>query len=644
MKRASSDMSLSPEHPAVAFHREVLIVQQWSLIRKAFLDQLEATATHGVEWHEPRKLWRHSQEALGKWILSQIARVKGAAGGADGSFGSSLSFDEYMASLHFFPTARDFRQFAPSGRAYDEQLIRDLSIKSRDGASDEAVVLRLKTLVAEFDLAGRCDAAHAAVEAQLAEALAYAEGNSSNGSGSGGTTMRSLLAQPRLRRLEDGDPARTASQKRVHGAIAELSVQWPRHLDRQQTRNCPPVSIPWPAFLKLKRSYEHYNSKSNKSAGARVTTINGPNSDEEARAANPTTASSGDNNHSIPLTAEESFLYRAAVVALRYEGGLATGSLQLCADTSLKQHLHARGYHVMDLCASPINAYMGLPETARFLGGGGGGEDSSNSNRKTNYQGSVSADGRQSSLDLEQERPNLFCSAFLDTDRYFGSMGSALRVDPLALHRSPYVNPGGQPLLLTLDVPYDEDLCEMLFQKLIVDMGRAAKEDGSVQVDYVLVLPLWWSVPMRIDKHLLSDETRVGGGGSSNPTTATSNGSSNGVSKEEQTAAVLKVVEERSAMLKEGYQVPYTWPEDLAAASGDATAAAMNANQPQQPWVCFDGLFVGNSGYAYFCTATNRWLQGVTATEVIGLAQPRAAEGARDGGGLLGSALGEYYL
>lgn len=613
-KRPSSSQSISREHPVVAFHREVLIVQQWTLIRQSFLTELQSTEKHGITWKEPNKLWRHSQEALGKWVLSQVARVKRGDGGGDGvgvEGPGERCLDSHLSDLHFFPTAEDFSQFSPAGRAYDEQLIRDLTMKCQGGAHDAAVMAKVKQLVQVFHLAKRCDAAHRAVETQLADALDYAHAHAH---ATPSQSMGQYLARPRLRRLEEDDPARSPMQRRVRGPIAEFAVQWPAHWQRSQTRNCPPVSIPWAALQKLRMTYTHHNASKvgNSSSSGGGGGGEALHRDDEAT-----------HEVHISLTTEESFLYRAAVVALRYEGGLATGSLQLCADTSLKQHLHARGYHVMDLCASPINAYMGTPVEGTFRGGGGGPREG--------------AEGeRPSCLDEEQERPNHYCSAFLDTDRYFGSLGSALRVDPLALYKSSHVNPHRRPLLLTLDVPYDEDLCEMLFQKLTRDMARAESDLASVQVDYVLVLPLWWSIPLRIERHLFSDGVYVGSSGAGGA------GTEGGLA-----ATVMQVMEERNAVLGEGYRVSYHWPEALARAAGDTTAhgAPANTEPPSPPWVCFDGLFVGQRGYTYFCSTTNRWLQGVTATEVIGLQQPRQPRNAAgDGRPLLATALREYYL
>ncbi|KAK7197037.1 Phosphorylated CTD interacting factor 1 WW domain containing protein [Novymonas esmeraldas] len=544
MKRGSSGAAADPHHPALAFHREVLIIQQWTSIRRAFLHELESVGATGVvQWREPRKLWRHAQEALGKWILSQVARVHlpphrpPTAGATSTSTDAAAAAARQLeADIHFFPSADQLRTAMshadddgrqPELRTYDAQLVRDLSIKS-NGAHDAAAVAALVQLVEHFGMARRCAAAAEAVVAGM----------------SGVTPAQAL--QPRIRRIDADDPQRTPQQQRIDGPVAEVAVQWPRHWRREQCRDCPPVSLPWAAVQKLRMCY-----------------------DAVAEAAERTRY---DADGATDATRERRFVLRAAAVILRYEGGLATGSLQLCADTRLKQHLHAAGYHVMDLCASPINAYMGQPRPGRFK-------------QDTDVAGAA-------------EVPNSFCSAFYDTDQYFGSLGSAVAVDPRRIHADAAVNPRAAPLLLTLDVPYDEDLCELLFQKLVRDMRGGA---APAVVDYVLVLPLWWDIQMKIDKRLF-------GRGA----TATAAPDAPAAVAE----SVAQVVRERAAVLREGYVVPYGWPAALAEAAGDARGGAADA------WVCFDGVFIDDD-YTYFCTATNKSLRGVTATEVIGLAQPR---------------------
>ncbi|KAG5477858.1 hypothetical protein LSCM1_05160 [Leishmania martiniquensis] len=577
MKRGHSGGAADPNHPSLAFHREVLIVQQWTAIRRDFLQALEAVAASSVvQWREPRKLWRHAQEALGKWILSQVARVHLAASDTpqeDHSPRTPSPAHLLEAEIHFFPSADQLRRaMANMGGApvsngcsvtkgrrelctFDEQLVRDLTMKS-NGTHDSAAVAALVQLVKNFALAKRCVAATEAVEAGM----------------QGVTPSRAL--KPRIRRREADDPQRTPQQRRIVGPIAEVSVQWPRHWRREQCRDCPPVSLPWAAMEKLQRCYSFFSEASEQVRYKGVPSA-------EAR--------------------QHRFELRAATVIFRYEGGLASGSLQLCADTRLKQHLHAAGYHVMDLCASPINAYMKMPQPGAFKGA-----------------------AANDDVSAAEEVPNHFCSAFYDTDQYFGSIGSAVAVDPQRIYGDAAINPDGKPLLLTLDVPYDEDLCELLFQKLVRDMRRATAGTGAAApavVDYILVLPLWWDIRLKIEKRLFGGACVAAGPASSMSPSPSAHRTD-----------VMQVVRERAAMLREGYTVPYSWPEALAAAAGDArtgTAAASGA------WVCFDGVFIDDN-YGYFCTATNKWLHGVTATEVIGLAQPRVAA-------QLGPALESFY-
>ncbi|KPA79305.1 hypothetical protein ABB37_05768 [Leptomonas pyrrhocoris] len=562
MKRTSDGDAVDRHHPALSFHREVLIVQQWTRIRRSFLQALETVAADekgGVQWREPRKLWRHAQEALGKWILSQVARVhlSSVEHSADAttppSASSPLAAELHETDIHFFPTAAQLRQAAahchrPSSAdlvTYDEQLVRDLSLKS-NGTHNAAAVAAIAKLVKEFNLPQRCVEAAAAVEAAMRD------------------VAPSQALRPRIRRIEAADPHRTAQQQRIAGPIAEVSVQWPRHWRREQCRDCPAVSLPWAAMEKLRACYDFFSEENEQAQYDGAAAIEHPDAARQQR-----------------------FELRAAAVILRYEGGLATGSLQLCADTRLKQHLHAMGYHVMDLCASPINAYMGVPQLGSF-------SDAVKSNEGDGEAGS--------STSTVHEVPNYFCSAFYDTDRYFGSVGSAVAVDPLHICHVPRINPEKKPLLLTLDVPYDEDLCELLFQKLAKDMRRATAEASTsastsrqppAVVDYILVLPLWWDIPMQTDKRFFAEITDAAG--------ATSSAVSDDGGR--------RFIRDRAAMLEQGYTVSYTWPTALAEAAGDA-------------WVCFDGVFVDDR-YGYFCTATNRWLHGVTTTEVIGLAQPR---------------------
>eukprot|EP00658_Telonema_sp_P-2_P033947 TRINITY_DN24825_c0_g1_i4.p1 TRINITY_DN24825_c0_g1~~TRINITY_DN24825_c0_g1_i4.p1 ORF type:complete len:178 (-),score=42.84 TRINITY_DN24825_c0_g1_i4:76-609(-) len=136
---------------------------------------------------------------------------------------------------------------------------------------------------------------------------------------------------------------------------------------------------------------------------------------------------------------------------------------RLCADPALKEVFQTEGYHVVDLCASPINAFV-----------------------------------------MKSSATNVFCSAFFDIDYFFGSLGSATTLDLKELEKP---HPGSwlearlqsvngasnKPLCLTLDVPYDEDLCNLLFAKLKKDCDA----NISSKMCFLLVLPLWWNIAFK---------------------------------------------------------------------------------------------------------------------------------------------------
>lgn len=571
------------------------------------------------------------------------------------------------------------------------------------------------------------------------------------------------------------------------------------------------------------------------------------------------------------LTPHELFIRRAATVAFRYEGVLATGGVQLCADLTFKDHLTASGYYVVDYCASPMNAYEGkalrsvyainkhlspkvrpppapsaqqqheekekesslspappLPRDAiacithtpphplpfsstsvdttpgTFSGSERGTNDETGKEAlagKEQVQGTNEENKQYTSF---LEGPHVFCSCFLDTDFYFGSLGSATRVPPqevaLAMlglkekemskmkkkQRKSHKRKASKrydeeedftqssenlctvslpippPLLLTYDVPYDEHICELLFLKLERDIrssktlqkttntdavtstidtsddssnadnaardnnsksnnnnkgsvssalvtpssapgtrksstgnysiekkmmrrffvnGRLSRRGGTgaetssscippafplaveVVVDYLLVIPLWWRIPLRIDKtvflpsqppivvpvdyasgNIIISPTPSIEGGRYNSTSPSQHAS---VEEEEEESSrkticacladdvhnteilkkVLKtqeagklaseVISSHASMLKEGYQVEYTWPERLALAVGNGITTAPG-DVPEYKKLCWNGVFL-DEAYEYFCATTNQWLRGVTTTEVIAL-------------------------
>ncbi|CCW65930.1 unnamed protein product [Phytomonas sp. Hart1] len=551
-------------HPALAFHQEVLSISKWIAIRDEFMEVL-SNPYNRITWNEKDKLWRHSREALGKWVLSQVARCK--VNDVPGGFFSFIvkpvsnpngkeDFDKFILKL-------------PS-ELYNEQLIRDLSLKS-DGAHKPVVIGRIKDLLNDFDLYGRCFSAYKSVQEQLV----------------GLNSSTSDIYAPDLRKVSEDNNSRSNYQKRIQGLVAQITAVRPRGSQmRKEYPPCPSASIPWVVWDKLFRSYEVF----------------GP---------------AFDGHYFASFSRDQCFTYRAATAALRYEVGLFTGSLQLCADVALKRHLDFRGYHVIDLCSSPINAYMDFPQMGSFR-------------PKVDSSSGAPAPRLTQEGCLNHDKkvivPNRFCSAFYDTDSYFGSIGNALNVDSASLYDlCSEVNLPQRPLLLTLDVPYDEDICELLFQKLAKDIQNiAAAKEIKLSVDYLLVIPLWWDVPMLIKKHIFMDD-------------ASELPKERGEVTSDKEKFLANIIAEHSAVLNQGYRVTQNWTETLGAAT---RGVSQTSNQStDDSWVVFDGVFFGKS-YPYFCASTNRPLRGVTMTEVIGLRQPRSSD---KGGLLLKEVLHEFY-
>ncbi|CCW62635.1 unnamed protein product [Phytomonas sp. EM1] len=545
----------------------MLSILKWITIRDEFMEAL-SDPYNGITWIEKTKLRRHSREALGKWVLSQMARAK-----VKDTPGGFFSFIVEPASHSNDEGVYDKCIPKAPSALYHEQLIRDLSLKS-DGAHNLAVVGRIRLLLKEFGLYERCFAAYKSVQEEL----------------SGVDVRSSDIYTPDFRKVSEDSNLRTNFQKRIQGPVAQINVLRPRgSYTRRGYPPCPSASIPWGMWVKLSRCYEAFGA-------------------------------AFDMQFFSSFSRDQCFTYRAATVTLRYEVGLATGSLQLCADVSLKQHLHARGYHVVDLCASPINAYMDMPHLGSFTKKVGSSSDTT-----------VPALSSECHINNNDKKnvilPNRFCSAFYDTDCYFGSIGNALHVDPVSLYDlCSEVNSPQKPLLLTLDVPYDEDICELLFLKLAKDMENTGElERSKLAVDYLLVIPLWWDVPMPIKKHIFVDDaselTKV----------------DDSVASEMHQKLLGKVLQKHSAVLEQGYRVTQNWTEVL----GVAARGVSQSSTPDKDamWAVFDGVFIGNT-YPYFCTSTNRQLLGVTTTEVIGLRQPRTPE---KGGLLLKEVLHEFY-
>lgn len=577
------------EHPLISFHREALTCSAWSTIRDdfyfQFLDRFESAKWRNSnpnagpkKWvailHEPKKFRRHCKEALGKWILSQKGRELGINDRASANLHATNPFDIISnKEMYFLP------HYAPEGeegiveegqvqnlKSYDAQLIRDLSLKcSPKVHHDNAFFADLERFVKEdFNLFERCSAAHFKISAAVHTLI-----HNSNG---GGVEVEAPAVGEKRERDEtepaftfpfhptlnvvEPTEARNSVQSRIQGRIVVIGVQGGERLNEtihhsersgwKVNSKMPfgsdvPVSIPEPVWHKMCELYKTFGEEVDAKNFS-----NQLNVDVQQHIRIPESASTSLKSGDIGAFT----LLRCATLALRYESNLSSGSLQLCADPALKEVFQAEGYHVVDLCASPINAFV-----------------------------------------TNSSATNVFCSAFFDIDYFFGSLGSATTLDLKELEKP---HPGSwlearlqsvngassKPLCLTLDVPYDEDLCNLLFAKLKKDCCDA---NISSKMCFLLVLPLWWNIAF---KHC--SKQMVDGHNGATATTA---------------------MEQGVSYLNKGYPVTYTWPEDLA----------------ESRWAEFDAIFVKDT-YSYFCTVSNKFLDGVTATEVIGFGAPNKSE------------------
>lgn len=563
------------EHPIVAFHREALTCSAWSTIRDdfyfQFLDRFENTTWRNSNenmgkkrWscvlQEPKKFRRHCKEALGKWILSQKGRESGINNAGSISLQSPDPFVQIASKELFFlphhnPNSDGYFE-APEGKAartsYDSQLIRDLSLKCAPKVHhDNAFFADLDRFVtSDFNLFERCSSAHFKISAAINVLLAKLTPDAEVvGEKRQRQDSASFPFAPELRVVEPTDN-RNSLQSRIEGRIVVLGIQGGNnvaevihHGARSGWKINPKipfgsdasVSLPEPVWHKMCELYKTFGKSIDEEKFGGQFPVDNKNNIHIPKTA--TTLSS----EIDPFT-----FYRCATLALRYEANLSSGSLQLCADPALKETFQTEGYHVIDLCASPINAFVSTkaPQTC-----------------------------------------NVFCSAFFDTDYLFGSLGSATTLDVTALENpqpnswvksrlNRVLGDSGQ-LCLTLDVPYDEDLCNLLFLKLKEDC------DSNVlkKTCFLLVLPLWWNIPFENCKKQLVDGT--------SGTTAS--------------AAMAQGV----SYLEKGFTVKYPWPEELS----------------KTKWAEFDAIFVKDT-YSYFCTVSNKFLDGVTATEVIGFGNP----------------------
>lgn len=415
------------------------------------------------------------------------------------------------------PTTSDDDHFLPQLlEVYDKQLVRDLTLKCVEERQRDPAFLRdVEAFVAGYKLSARCQQMKATVASEMARV--------------GGTLAKDVdatLAVP----AESGDSGNTgggaSAPHRVDGSRRDIRVKLDSAfaLDQHLAYALQTLSIPEVAWQKLRGSFGAFSHDS---------------------------GSSDDVNEAV-------FRIRAATVVIRYEVNLSSGSLQLCADNTFKRHLAASGFHVMDLCASPINAFMSTPHRA----------------------GSVH---KLDAPKADQLTPNHFCSAFFDTDKFFGSLGSALQVVIPELLRkmdAAVIPLTGQRLLLTLDVPYDEDLCELLFLKLKKDIALVEADVAArSRVQWLLVLPLWWDLQFAHTPKKIVGATDV---------------------------EMKGIIARNSGYLRRGYTIEYTWPAALC----------------DTPWARYDCVFVSKQ-YTYYCSSTNKLLTGVTETEIIGLEPPR---------------------
>ena len=520
----------------IALNREISTAQFWGSLRQTFFFKFsdcfengKSTTLGGVEIpaynasiREPMKFKRHCREALAKWVLSQKAREPTISeGGQD------------PATRYFLPS---------NDSTFDDQLIRDLTLKCKtDPATFPNINARdasIQEFVKRFDLGTQCKQAHARIEAELAAMK----------SGSVKPMATGVHVEVVSEKPGASDPA-TAGAQRIEGDVLSIKVNLRRGLQLPNwfSRSLEGLNVPMPAWRKMKASYS-------------------------AVCAASTADAQGD------IMSLEDFTLRAATLVLRYELNLSSGSLQLCADESLKELFEEKGFRVADLCASPINAFVS----------------------KSNIKATPTTTATGSN---ELAWPPVFCSAFFDTDRFFGSIGSALQLDMKWFAETHCRD--GKTWLLTLDVPYDEDLCELLFLKLHGDIeklesGSCGGEDGKLGVRFMGVLPLWWD--LRFTKC---------------PKQCISPGKSNaGEVNDEDKAKMQKLIDEGVSYLKAGHVIDYAWMATLG----------------PSPWACFDAVFVKDE-YTYYCSSTNRQLPGVTATEVIGFESPSitAAAGRGDG-------------
>lgn len=375
---------------------------------------------------------------------------------------------------------------------YDKQLVRDLSLKC---SINKAVIDRIEAFVRKFELGTRCAAAFSFVTVALQDPSILPEKYTP-------VIGLSIEAAERAGRIE--------------GEAIQLWLKWDGGQEPSWFTPFVNCSVPTNVWSKLEHCFKRLN----------------------------------------PEAPANEFPVRAATLIIRYEHVLCSGSLQLCADSAQKNRLSADGYYVMDLCASPINAYMGPP--------------------LPDVVGPFTV------------RPfRRFCSAFPDTDAVFGSVGSAMHFDGVQFSQGP--DCGGHPCVFTLDVPYDEDMCELMLTKLHKDATAVSMmPEIAARLSWMLTLPLWWNLDFVYIPRALATHREC---------------------TPQQLTEVHKALESHlkrcAAYQQEGFVLSFSWTEQFQ----------------QTPLVCFNAIFV-KEAYTYFDAALNKALPGITETQVIALQHP----------------------
>jgi hypothetical protein len=288
---------------------------------------------------------------------------------------------------------------------------------------------------------------------------------------------------------------------------------------------------------------------------------------------------------------ERDMALRITALVLRYDKCLFSGSLQLCADSAWKNACVQAGHHVIDLCASPINSYQG-PDLS-----------SPSDLTAASYP--------------PQPLARQFCSAFVDTDAVFGSLGSGVTFEPAqfaaraAERQFPAAGPApNQSCVFTLDVPYDEDLCELMLGLLVSRVAAAAAAAAAGGVDtpnvllpetckFFLCLPLWWDLPT---PNGAPREVVVRAAADADTTTLESR-------LAEACVEVKKHLAELPRYDALGYPVTYEWSRQF--------------QRLASPWATFNGLFLRDD-YTYFDASLNTALPSVTMTQLIAVEPPDA--------------------